>query len=329
MIPALQKYTKAIPDASVLASTEVSDQEKRFFAQMKASITKKKGKMTPEELAKEESLYQKELNKLSKSKDKAPKGLKKTSKADAEDLDLLTKEAASMNAAKSAASPLTKLDSGMHGILNASEILGDVTGSKTDSDKLGDVFKMFRNIYSQTKDNQSGQIAQEKYAQALTNLRKAYPELATKIEQTIEKPMNLYEIKKFSEGASLGESGTKESGIIKQAMAIPGSIIAGGANLLGQVKGAANAGKSGPIPLASSTMRPAVSTLSSIKEGVEGLKKTHPNSPMLGFISESIDRALAEKDEGRRAAILNTLMQYKTFRDMFNINKEDEGADGE
>jgi hypothetical protein len=329
MIPALQKYTKAIPDASILASPEVSDQEKRFFAQMKSSITKRKNKMTPEELAKEESLYQKELSKLSKATDKAPKKLKKTSEADAQDLELLQKEAASMNAAKSAASPLTKLDSGMHGILNASEILGDVTGSKTDSDKLADVFKMFRNIYAQTKDNQSGQVAQERYKQALENLRKAYPELAAKIEKTIEKPMNLYEIKKFSEGASLGEAGTKEAGIIKQAMAIPGSILAGGANLLGQVKGAANTGARGPIPMATSTLRPAVSTLSSIKEGVEGLRKTHPNSPMLGLISESIDRALAEKDEGRRAAILNTLMQYKTFRDMFNINKEEEATSGE
>lgn len=329
MIPALQKYTKSIPDASVMASPEVSDQEKRFFSQMKASITKKKGKMTPEELAAEDSLFQKELNKLSKAKEKAPKGIKKTTKGQAEDLDYVAKEIASMNAAKSAASPLTKLDSGMHGILNASEILGDVTGSKTDSDKLADVFKMFRNIYAQTKDNQSGQIAQERYSQALENLRKAYPDLAAKIETTIEKPMNLYEIKKFSEGASLGEAGTKEAGIVKQAMAIPGSILAGAANLAGQVKGAANTGARGPIPMATSTLRPAVSTLSSIKEGVEGLRKTHPNSPMLGLISESIDRALAEKDEGRRAAILNTLMQYKTFRDMFNINKEEEATSGE
>jgi hypothetical protein len=332
MIPKLQKYTKAIPDASVLASTEISDQEKRFFPSLKASITKSKKKMTPEELVKDESLYQKSLNELRKEElkaPKAPKKPKKTSKADAEDLDLLMKEGASMDAAKSASSPLTKLDSGMHGILNASEILGDVTGSKTDSDKLSDVFKMFRNIYSQTKDNQSGQIAQERYVQALENLRKAYPELASRVEKTIEKPMGLYEIKKFSEGASLGESGTKESGLIKQAMTIPGSIIAGGANLLGQVKGAAIAGRSGPIPMASSTMRPTTSTLNSIRSGVDGLITKHPESSMLKFIATHIDSALAENDEGRRAAILNTLMQYKTFRDMFNINKESERADGE
>ena len=228
-----------------------------------------------------------------------------------------------MNASKSAASPLAKLDSGMHGILNASEILGDVTGSKTDSDKLNDVFKLFRNIYSQTKDNQSGQIGQERYSQALDNLRKAYPELAARVEKTVEKPVHLFEMKKFSEGASLGDSGMKESGIVKQALSIPGSIIAGGANLLGQMKGAANTGSKGPIPMASSTMRPTTSTLNSIRSGVDGLIKKYPQSSMLNFIATHIDSALAENDEGRRAAILNTLMQYKTFRDMFNINKEE------
>lgn len=329
MLPALKKYTNAIPDEAVLNSTEVSDQEKKFFSQLKASLTKKKAKMTPEELAAGDKEFQKELGKLSKAKDKAPKEIKKTSSTQVDDLGFVAKEIASMNAAKSAASPLSKLDSGMHGILNASEILGDVTGSKTDSDKLSDVFKMFRNIYAQTKDNQSGQLAHERYKQALENLRKAYPELATKIEKTIEKPLNLYEIKKFSEGASLGESGTKEAGIIKGLMAVPGSIMTGGANLLGQVKGAARSGTSGPIPMASSTIRPAVSTLTSIKEGVERLRQKSPNSSMLKFISEHIDNALNEKDEGRRAAVLNTLMQYKTFRDMFNINKEEEAANGE
>lgn len=39
---------------------------------------------------------------------------------------------------------------------------------------------------------------------------------------------------------------------------------------------------------------------------------------MWKFISGNLEKALNDKDAARRAAMLNTLMQYKVFRDMLN-----------
>lgn len=306
LIPVLEKYVKNIPHVPDIADSAIDD--KKFFTNLKASVKRKNANLSPAEQAKVDKGLENIITKLKTGAVKKPYETKPTP-SNQEDLESILLGAKDVAAQKAKESPLQSLDTGMHGILNASEILGDVTSKGSEKEKLGSIFAMFRNMYGQTKDTQSGKIATEKYRVAMEQLEKAHPELAARVKASVEAPLGDYEVKKFSEGASLGESGMKESGLLKSAMQVPGSLIAGGANIAGQFSGAAKAGLPSPLPAASSMLRPTTSVMQSIKSGVDAKLAANPNSKAYKMFSESLDKALNENDEGRRAAILNTLMQ--------------------
>ena len=67
--------------------------------------------------------------------------------------------------------------------------------------------------------------------------------------------------------------------------------------------------------------RLGVTGLTYMKRKVDDRLTKFPNSITYKTFSESLQRAIDAKDEGRRASIINILMQYKTFREMFK--KED------
>lgn len=226
-------------------------------------------------------------------------------------------------------SPIRELDNQMRGILNASEILGGVTTGKSEADQIRDIVKIFRNIVEQPKDSNTSFIARKRFEESMSQLREVVPNVAKKIEDAINPVVKDIQLQRYIEGSGF-DKGNKESGFIKGALGDIGKLAAEGTNIAAQTLSAANKGTRGPLPLPTSTMlRPTTSVLQSVKQVSDEILASRPDSKMFAFISKHIETALAEKDEGRRAAILNTLMQYPTFRELFNLRKKEEATSGE
>jgi hypothetical protein len=307
-----------IPDQST-ANPTISKEDKAFFDSLKRSLARKN--KNPEEAAKAEKSLKGTLAALKKPvKGKAPVDPNK----------LTDKELEAWQEAMNAGigdSPITKLDSSLHSLLNAQELLGIQGTTKSVPGKSAARMKVFSNLRSQTADTGSGEKAYKLYSEALEEMRKSYAPLAQEVEQITKKPVEKLEVKKFLEGAKLGDS-AKETGLIKSVVGAAGQIAATGANVAGQVKGAASRGASGPIPLLPTSLgtRPIVRTLTVAKQSIDDVARANPNSPVWKYMGDQIDQALATKDEVRRAAILNSLMQYESFRKMIgeDWNKKEE-----
>jgi hypothetical protein len=185
--------------------------------------------------------------------------------------------------------------------------------------------KVFSNLRSQTADTGAGEKAYKLYSDALEEMRKSYSPLAEEVEQITKKPVEKLEVKKFLEGAKLGDS-AKETGLIKSVIGAAGQVAATGANIAGQIRGAASRGASGPIPGLPTSLgtRPIVRTLTVAKQSIDDVARANPNSPVWKYMGEQIDQALSTKDEVRRAAILNSLMQYESFRKLVGDVKKEE-----
>ena len=297
-----KKYIQEIPDSALETSDALSPDEKKFFKNLKASITRKS--KTPEFKKQQDEMYQEALKEAKKRRitkiktkemkpDEAPmyEDLKK-------EIQGIMQDAASNN-------PLAKLDVMMHNILNASESLGGVTrGEGTALKRKFKVFDVMRGVTSETG---SGQKAFMRYEQAISDLEKSSPKLAAAFREITEPRIIELENKKFLEGAKLGE-GSKENTVIKQFVTGPATQVVGqAANIMAQP------GFSLP--------RLGVTGLNYMKQQIDDRLAKSPESITYKTFSESLQRAIESKDEARRAAILNTLMQYKAFREMFKTEE--------
>jgi len=318
----LQMYSKYLnPESSefipnqVLASTDSDANYDKVFKSLKRSsnIARKKGKSFLDKSDQEPSSALKEpVNKkpqqdFRKLTDIEVEGLKKDYEALAENY------------------PLTKLDSSIHSLLNAQELLGIEGTAKSVVGKSAARMKVFSNLRSQTADTGAGEKAYKLYSDALEEMRKSYAPLAEEVEQITRKPVEKLEVKKFLEGAKLGDS-AKETGLIKSVIGAAGQVAATGANIAGQIKGAAARGAPGPIPGLPTSLatRPIVTTLTVAKQSIDDVARANPDSPVWKFMGEQVDQALSTKDEVRRAAILNSLMQYESFRKLVGDGQKEE-----
>jgi len=318
----LQMYSKYLnPESSefipnqVLASTDSDANYDKVFKSLKRSsnIARKKGKSFLDKSDQEISpALKKPVNKkpqqdFRKLTDIEVEGLKKDYEALAENY------------------PLTKLDSSIHSLLNAQELLGIEGTAKSVVGKSAARMKVFSNLRSQTADTGAGEKAYKLYSDALEEMRKSYAPLAEEVEQITRKPVEKLEVKKFLEGAKLGDS-AKETGLIKSVIGAAGQVAATGANIAGQIKGAAARGAPGPIPGLPTSLatRPIVTTLTVAKQSIDDVARANPDSPVWKFMGEQVDQALSTKDEVRRAAILNSLMQYESFRKLVGDGQKEE-----
>ena len=318
----LQMYSKYLnPESSefipnqVLASTDSDANFDKVFKSLKRSsdIARKKGKSFLDKSDQEISpALKKPVNKkpqqdFRKLTDIEVEGLKKDYEALAENY------------------PLTKLDSSIHSLLNAQELLGIEGTAKSVVGKSAARMKVFSNLRSQTADTGAGEKAYKLYSDALEEMRKSYAPLAEEVEQITRKPVEKLEVKKFLEGAKLGDS-AKETGLIKSVIGAAGQVAATGANIAGQIKGAAARGAPGPIPGLPTSLatRPIVTTLTVAKQSIDDVARANPDSPVWKFMGEQVDQALSTKDEVRRAAILNSLMQYESFRKLVGDGQKEE-----
>jgi hypothetical protein len=305
-----------IPDESV-ANPVISKEDKAFFDSLKRGVASKNKKAG-------------EAVKADKSLKATLAALKKTKKEKlpVDPNKLTDQELAMWQEALNegiASSPLTKLDSSLHSLLNAQELLGIEGTAKSVVGKSAARMKVFGNLRSQTADTGAGEKAYKLYSDALEEMRKSYAPLAEKVEQITRKPVEKLEVKKFLEGAKLGDS-AKETGLIKSVIGAAGQVAATGANIAGQIKGAAARGASGPIPGLPTSLatRPIVTTLTVAKQSIDDVARANPDSPVWKFMGEQVDQALSTKDEVRRAAILNSLMQYESFRKLVGDGQKEE-----
>lgn len=221
-------------------------------------------------------------------------------------------------------SPVKQLDSKMHKIMNASEILGDVIKGRSEAEVIDDVERIFKNLVSQPKDSAEAYLNRERYAAAMTNLRSALPDLVDEIESRVSPLIKDIEVSRYIRGEGFEKAGG-EQGIIKKAVGDLGRIAAEGINVASQTKRAARLGESGPVVGLPTTAiyKPDVVVLTKLKDRVEKLSQASPDSKVYSMASGMIQNAINAQDEGRRAAILNTLMQYEFFRNMTKSeNKE-------
>jgi len=205
---------------------------------------------------------------------------------------------------QSLSNPLGRLDTIMHNILNASENLGGIT--RVDGPELKRKFKMFDILRQTTSETGTGQKAAMKYEEAITNLEKANPKLAEEFKKIAEPAINLIENKKFLEGSKLGE-GPKDASALRQIITAPAVATGLAANVVAQIA---------KSPTTKGTLRPTVALLEKVRNKIKDRLIVEPDNAIFKRVAASLDDAIAQKDEARRAAIMNTLMQYESIRKM-------------
>jgi hypothetical protein len=220
-------------------------------------------------------------------------------------------------------SPVKIIDDKMHQLLTASEVMGDVTAGKGEAQIIEDITKIFKNLVEQPKDSTSAFLAKESFKRAMSNIRQASPEMADDIEKRVTPILENIKYQRYIMGEGF-EKGARETGLLRGVVKDIGKLTAEGANLATQTLKAAGQGTAGPIMGTSTLLRPTTSLFQSAKQVVDDVVQARPESKVWQTISETLEKALNEKDENRRAALLNTLMQYESFRNIITPFKKEE-----
>ena len=222
--------------------------------------------------------------------------------------------------------PVKILDDQMSAVLNASEILGDINPSgKNEAEIIRDIEKVFRNVINQPKETSGAFLSKERFDAAMEKLRDKFPEVEKKIQKEVAPIIEELNFRKYIRGEGF-ERGIKETGFIKKALGDIGKLTAEGVNIAAATKSALAKGAPGPIPFVPTTpmLRPAVATLNTFKTKLDQKLAVTPDNKPVQMFAAMVKNALDQKDESRRAAMLNTLMQYKSFREMFKDELSEE-----
>lgn len=215
--------------------------------------------------------------------------------------------------------PIKMLDEQMKSVLNASEILGDINPSgKNEAEIIRDIEKVFKNVINQPKETSGAFLSKERYEAAMKRLSEGFPQVEKKIQSEVAPVVKEIDFRQFIKGEGFFR-GSSDGGIIKKTLGDIGKLTAEGVNLAAATKSAMDRGVAGPIPFLPTTaiLRPNVATLTAIKGKLDQKIATAPTNKTLQMFGAMVKNALEQKDDSRRAAMLNTLMQYKSFRDMF------------
>lgn len=221
--------------------------------------------------------------------------------------------------------PIEKLDDIMSKILSGSKIMGDITGTASydQAGALEDAISIFKNIIAQSKDTEEAFLNKERFEKFMKNLE-VVPDLAKDFRKKLTPLLEDLQTQRYTEGGGKFE-GARDSGVIKGLIKNIGQYSATGANLASQISKTASEGKAGPIPLlpTSTLLRPATSTFQTAKQVADDVLAARPDSKVWASLSKLLGEALEEKDPNRRAAILNTLMQYESLRNIISPYKKE------
>lgn len=304
-----KRYISAIPEQELINSEVLARAEqeelKKFIKQIKSSLTRDIKKRTPEQQKVLDKELSKNLGALKRRKDRSPEGLESfVNELPQEDLGLILGESLNILEGKASVNPLGQLDAIMHNILNASENLGKVTRGK--GTELSRKFKIFDVIRGSSSDTGTGQKALEKYNAAIKDLQKANSSLADQF-QKITKPSILdMENKKFLQGSKLGEE--SKEGVLQTAVTAPAKLFGTLGNIAAQTS--------------TKTQSPVIAGMLKAKNVIDDGLQKDPENTLLRFFSSALKSGIDEKDAVRRAAILNTLNQYQSFRKLFATEEE-------
>jgi hypothetical protein len=208
--------------------------------------------------------------------------------------------------------PLKKVNDLIYNLSSGSEFLGikrkkDVFGS--DLKSFEEFKKIFRNVLQLSSDKESNEINKKAYDKAMEYLSKNFPDMADNIRKSMDKAIDEIQALRYTQQGSL-DAPLKEAGVIKSALGNIGQYMITGANLAAQTVEAASKGTAGPIFGTSIALRPGVSGLTSLKSTIDSF----PEGRIKDTLLKIVNQALNEKDAGRRAAMMNVLMQYSPIR---------------
>lgn len=203
---------------------------------------------------------------------------------------------------------LQMLDTKMNKILSSAETMG-INPSKTDlADKFSDERKLSQLFFSLAKDTQSGILGEANFQTAMNTLETAAPNLAKKIKTSVDPVVKVNEYLRYTEGQAGAGPRTTDRGLIGGVVSDIGKYGVEGANIAAYLK------SKQPVQ---TILRPTVTTLNTFKSKLDQKLIANPDNKPVQMFAGMVKNALDQKDESRRAAMLNTLMQYKAFRDMF------------
>lgn len=216
--------------------------------------------------------------------------------------------------------PIKILDGKMRNILSAHELLTGKSIAKTDIEKIDNVMELFKSISGQTKEGVSADITKATYDKAMDLLGSALPEVADDIEKVIKPAVNEMFMVRYLHGIGF-DPALKDTIAVQKVLGSGAKLATQAANLSSQALTAAKKGVTGPIVglPTSFILRPTVATLRTVKNMVDSQQ-----GPIPKVISEQLQTAINSQDEGRRIAILNTLMSYDYFRNMVKDVKIEE-----
>lgn len=300
--PLYNRYKKYVQRTSsdLLENSDIlTDEEKKLFAILGKEIKKKT--TSPEAMEKKVEKYLREKNKFARGRPSKAKKQESLTK----DIEILEGLKKPLQQEAKIISPLGRLDSTMHNILNASETLGGITrGNKLELDR---VFKIYDILRRSSAETGTGKKALIRYNEAMEQLKKADKKLGERVQSIMDPTINLIESERFVQGAKLGE-GAKDVSALSQLVTAPAVMAGTAGNVLAQLAES----KAG-----STIVRPTLSFLKNRKKTLDDALSVDPNNKLLKALSKGLDDAINSADETRRAAILNTLMQYESIRKLF------------
>ena len=210
---------------------------------------------------------------------------------------------------------LKMLDTKQAKILSSAEAMGVNPSEVNLEDILADQKKLSQLFFSLTKgDTQTGVLGEANFEAAMERLAEGSPKLAQLIKEKIDPVIKVNEYLRFTGNMGAGPRTSDTSGgIIGKTIGEIGKYGAQGTNI------ATYLASRQPVK---TLLRPTVATLNKFKTSLDQQVMANPNSKTLQMFSGMVKNALDQKDESRRAAILNTLMQYKSFRELFKEGEE-------
>ena len=311
----LKDPEQAINFFNILRNTSPSALAEQELKKVSSIMTEDKAIKAANKLANVIGQSQKSINSILDKLDELPMEAKISQMAD------ILKNPSSKNILLEAGKnlgPIKVLDNKMKNILSAQELLTGELFPKTDVEKAEQVMNLFRIISGQTKEGISADINKAKYEKAMDFLSAAFPEVSESIYKKVKPVADDLFMVRYLHGLGF-DPALKDTAVVQKVLGPATKLTAQAANIAGQTLRAAEKGISGPVVGIPTTtlLRPTKSVLETLQKKVEGRP-----GPISKMVNDRLKDALNSPDEGRRIAILNTLMQYSYFRDLVKEEEE-------
>lgn len=204
--------------------------------------------------------------------------------------------------------PLKDINADIKNALNSSDLLKGVTDSAIPSEQLQSTERVARFIRGMDKVSDSGEVLSNRFKDAMVMLRKSNPILADELEKRVKEQAKLHHLSASARGVkTIGEGSASGKGLIMGTLGdIAKTFSVAPANVAGQAYT-----KVSQLAKSPTTM---VKMLN---------KHMSPNN----IFKNLVDDIVANPDENKRRAGINSLMQISAFREM--MKEEDDNGEAD